>query len=35
MPIGDIYTRRIKNKKEEIFWKIFGKKNAKNKKLFY
>lgn len=29
MPNGDIYTREVKNKKEEMFWKMFGKKKKK------
>ena len=26
MPTGDIYIRKVKNRKEELFYKIFGKK---------
>lgn len=29
MPTGDIYIRKVKNRKEELFYKIFGKKSNK------
>lgn len=29
MPTGDIYISKVKNRKEELFYKIFGKKKNK------